>query len=126
MSPWSLKRTKQCAKCPWRRDVDPNEIPNGYCPTKHRKLERTIAREGDLSALLGKPHHVMACHEEHEAHCVGWLVHQMGAGNNIGLRLRMMSCTNARHIQTFGEQCETFEETLPENRLCQPKEERRD
>lgn len=35
---WKLKRTAQCAKCPWRVDVDPHDIPNGYCEQKHAAL----------------------------------------------------------------------------------------
>lgn len=30
-----LKRTKQCQNCPWKVDVDPYEIPNGYDVEKH-------------------------------------------------------------------------------------------
>lgn len=106
---WKLKRTAQCEKCPWRVEVDPHDIPNGYCETRHRALEKTIARPGDL---LGSAY-AMACHETHDAHCIGWLVHQIGPGNNIGLRMRMMTCENAKAIKLRGEQHETFEDTLP-------------
>ena len=34
---------KQCRKCPWRKDVDPHDIPNGYCEQKHAGLADTIA-----------------------------------------------------------------------------------
>lgn len=111
-APWKLKRTAQCAKCPWIADVDPHEIPNGYCETKHRALESTIAKPGDFATAFGAQR-VMACHETHDAHCVGWLVNQLGPGNNIGMRLRMMTCENARAIRLRGEQHQTFEETLP-------------
>lgn len=63
-----------------------------------------------------RPTNIMACHEHEpgdEAHCVGWLMNQLGPGNNIGLRLKMMSCENAKHIKLDGEQHETFEDTLP-------------
>lgn len=106
---WKLKRVNQCEKCPWRVETDPHDIPNGYCERKHRALEKTIARPGSLSFA----DHAMACHETDNAHCIGWLVHQLGPGNNIGLRLRMMSCENAKFIQLRGEQHETFEDTLP-------------
>ena len=56
----------------------------------------------------------MACHETHDAHCIGWLMHQINQGNNIGLRLHMMKCENAGDIKLIGEQHETFEDTLPE------------
>jgi Family of unknown function (DUF6283) len=107
--PWSLKRTAQCAKCPWLVDTDPFDIPDGYDPEKHRALERTIATPGSMD--LGP---AMACHETDEAHCVGWLVNQLGPGNNIGLRIRMISCENASKIRLRGEQHECFESTLPD------------
>jgi uncharacterized protein DUF6283 len=110
MSGWKLKRVHQCEKCPWRVDVDPHDIPNGYSEDRHRALDKTIAKPSD--GLLG-PAHAMACHETQAAHCVGWLVNQLGSGNNIGLRLRMMSCENAKSIKLRGEQHETFEDTLP-------------
>lgn len=110
---WKLKRTKQCAKCPWRKVVDPRDIPNGYSEEKHRALESTIARPGDLSALASNEIRVMACHETHDTHCIGWLVNQLGAGNNIALRLDMLSCENADKIRLVGAQHESFEDTLP-------------
>lgn len=107
---WKLKRTTQCEKCPWRVEVNPRDIPNGYSEEKHCALESTIARPEDnfLGTLRA-----MACHETDNAHCIGWLVNQVGVGNNIGLRIRMMTCENADAIKLCGEQHETFEETLP-------------
>lgn len=109
MAEWKLKRTAQCEKCPWRVEVDPHDIPNGYCETKHKALKKTIAEPGAFRSTGA----AMACHESHDAHCIGWLVHQIGPGNNIGLRIRMMSCTNAKKIRTRGEQHQRFEDTLP-------------
>jgi glutamate/tyrosine decarboxylase-like PLP-dependent enzyme len=109
---WRLARTAQCAKCPWRVATDPREIPNGYCEAKHRALANTIARPGDLSTL-GEPVRAMACHETHDAHCVGWLHHQVGVGNNIALRLRLRSCENVHRLRLRGEQHQRFEDTLP-------------
>lgn len=106
---WALRRTVQCAKCPWKVTTDPHTIPNGYSEVKHAALAGTIAEPGSLCDS-GR---AMACHEMHETHCVGWLVHQIGPGNNIGLRIRMMDCENAREIRTVGEQHERFEDTLP-------------
>lgn len=108
---WKLKRTKQCAKCPWRKDVNPHDIPNGYCEIKHRALKSTIA-SGPASAFASVQR-VMACHESHDAHCLGWLMNQVGPGNNIGLRIQMSSCENANKIRLAGKQHDTFEETLP-------------
>jgi hypothetical protein len=57
--------------------------------------------------------HVMACHESHSAYCIGWLHNQLGVGNNIALRLKMLNCDNIGDIEIDGEQHETFEDTLP-------------
>lgn len=114
--PWKLKRVRQCDKCPWKVSTDPHDIPDGYCETKHRGLASTIAEPGVIPATLGP---AMACHEHavgEEAHCVGWLWNQMGAGNNIGLRLALMDCSNAHAISVDGEQHETFEDTLPQSK----------
>lgn len=112
---WKLKRTKQCDKCPWRKCVDPTEIPNGYDVEKHKALACTIAEPGDLRGVVsGSPISVMACHEEHEVHCLGWLMNQLGPGNNIGLRLHVRNCENVRQVKLRGPQRQLFEETLPE------------
>jgi hypothetical protein len=114
MSTWRLKRTRQCKKCPWRVDVDPHDIPNGYCENKHRQLASTIADGNDLIGQLRRPEiKVMACHETKDAHCVGWMMNQLGPGNNIVLRLKMRSCENAGQIKLIGEQHASFEDTLP-------------
>ena len=109
---WRLKRTTQCAKCPWRVDVDPYQIPNGYSVEKHKGLADTIANPGDICELRN-PRPVMACHETQDAHCLGWLMHQLGPGNNIALRIKMMSCENGDAIKLIGEQHERFADTLP-------------
>lgn len=109
---WRLKRTTQCAKCPWRKDVNPHDIPNGYCEQKHRALESTIAKS-PLDGVFAPTMRVMACHETHDAHCIGWVVNQMGPGNNIALRIQMASCENVTDIKLIGEQHEKFEQTLP-------------
>lgn len=107
---WSLKRTKQCAKCPWRVSTNPHDIPDGYCVEKHKNLENTIAEPGSLDGSKA----AMACHETDDAHCVGWLNNQLGIGNNIGLRIQMITCENAAEFQTFGAQHAHFNDTLPQ------------
>lgn len=113
-----LKRTKQCAKCPWRKDVDPHEIPNGYSVEKHQALDCTIAKDDGYSTIFGDLH-LMACHETHDTHCVGWLMNQLGPGNNIGLRLAMRDCQNIRDVKLIGEQHRHFRETLPPASLAE-------
>lgn len=113
--PRALRRTRQCAKCPWRVSTNPHEIPNGYAEGLHAALADTIADPGSVAGL-GGPLRAMACHESpvgDEAECVGWLVHQLGPGNNIPLRIAMMSIPNAGRLVTVGEQHQSFEDTLP-------------
>jgi hypothetical protein len=117
---WKLRRISQCPKCPWIVGVDPHDIPDGYCETKHRTLAATIATPGKLD-LPGESLQVMACHETNDAHCVGWLTNQLGAGNNIPLRIRMMTCENAGKLRLRGAQHARFEDTLPEQRAL-PRE----
>ena len=107
-----LKRTRQCKKCPWKVSTDPHEIPHGYSEDLHRDLRRTIAERGSFRPTAA----AMACHEHapgDEAHCVGWLMHQLGPGNNIALRISMLRCENIGDVQLDGPQHESFEDTLP-------------
>jgi Family of unknown function (DUF6283) len=111
-----LGRTNQCEKCPWRVDVDPNDIPNGYCEMRHQNLSGTIAKPGVIS--FGRTIQAMACHESpigKEQHCIGWLYNQLGEGNNIPLRIQMRHCENLKDMRIVGEQHSRFEDTLPEN-----------
>ena len=104
---------KQCEKCPWKVSTDPHQIPNGYCEVKHAGLKGTIAAPGEI--IVGTLR-IMACHESpvgKELPCVGWLHNQMGAGNNIPLRLAAMCKKIDANVQTVGPQHECFEDTLP-------------
>lgn len=105
-----LKRTKQCAKCPWRKDSDAYQI-DAYNLYKHKQLTNTITQ-----SYKSEPLHVMACHESpdgDESYCLGWLMNQIGIGNNIGLRMRMLNCTNLSEVSLVGMQHTSFNETLP-------------
>ena len=111
------KRRVQCRHCPWRKDVDPHDIPNGYCEVKHANLASTIAT-GDAMSQLAEDRglRMMACHESGiggEKHCVGWVHNQLGPGNNIRLRLRVAFGHIDGAYDLVGEQHETLEETLP-------------
>lgn len=108
---WGLKRTTQCNKCPWRKGVDPNDIPGGYSLEKHKALEATIAKDGELNFDRKS----MACHEMHDGHCIGWVHNQLNHGNNIGLRIKMLSCGNADKIRIKGEQHDNFQDTIPKD-----------
>jgi len=115
-----LKRTVQCAKCPWKVSTNPQEIPHGYCELKHEKLENTIAdKDHPLWNIQSNVLHAMACHHSkpgEEEYCVGWLMNQLGPGNNIVLRLQMMNYENLGEVVLVGKQHEKFEETLPKNK----------
>lgn len=113
MSQWSLKRTKQCAKCPWKKTTDPHTIPRGYSVKKHKALQDTIAQGASLTGS-GK---AMACHETHDAHCLGWLINQL-QNNNIPLRMKALFCSNLGDVELNGPQHERFKDTLPVG--CEP------
>lgn len=107
------KTIKQCKTCPWRVDADVNNIPN-YSHELHEKLDKTIAEPGDVATALCPTMHIMACHyskPDAEIPCAGWLHHQIGEGNNIGVRLRVMQGL-LPVPEVDGEQLETFEATL--------------
>lgn len=117
---WKLKRLKQCAKCPWKVSTDPHEIPHGYSIELHRGLAGTIASQ-DVLPDLSAPLRIMGCHEHEpgaEAHCIGWLMNQLGPGNNIMLRMSVLDCDNIGGVQLDGPQHERFEDTLPEGEQC--------
>lgn len=108
-----LTRTKQCKYCPWKKDADLTKIPN-YDPIQHQQLEKTIVAE-QYEAIY-KPIQAMACHcstQKKQTFCVGWLHNQLGAGNNITLRLKMRNYQNISDLKISGEQYQTFNETLP-------------
>ena len=93
---WKLKRVRQCAKCPWKVATNPHDIPNGYSEDQHRALTSTIAAPG-LASLQASEMRAMSCHEHvtsDETYCVGWLMNQIGPGNNLPLRIKMRSCEN--------------------------------
>jgi len=108
---------RQCKHCPWKKGVNPFDIPGEYDPEKHKGLENTIATGAEV---LGSPLRLMACHESpvgDEKPCVGWLVNQLGPGNNLGLRLKVMSGKIDANVKTVGPQHETFEQTLPSTKV---------
>lgn len=113
MKTFKLPRTKQCAKCPWKVSTNPHDIPDGYSVEKHKALECTIAK-----GIFFRQTNVMACHHstgDDEMYCVGWLHNQLGVGNNIGLRLKMISCENIQDLKIIGKQHQKFKDTLPKD-----------
>jgi hypothetical protein len=60
----------------------------------------------------------MACHyskDGDEFACAGWLHHQLGAGNSIDVRMRVLKGDLPVPV-VDGPQHETFEGTLPKER----------
>jgi len=94
-------RKKQCKACPWKKSTNPHEdIPN-YDPSLHCELVSCGA-----TSLFGTK--LMACHESKPGKqyaCVGWMVNQLGPGNNIGLRLAAMRGKIGK-LEVVGEQHE--------------------
>jgi len=107
---------KQCAHCPWKkRTVPERDIPGGYSEEAHRALEGTIATPGAVGPLSSPTMRIMACHESPpgaERECVGWVLNQLGPGNNLALRMRARD-GRYKKFRTVGPQHERFEDTLP-------------
>lgn len=107
-----VRRTRQCSGCPWKKSTVPaRDIADGYDPKKHAAL---ISCQATGTAGIGKPLRAMACHESKARApyaCVGWLVNQLGPGNNIALRLRQMK-GEFGELEVEGEQYETLEEMV--------------
>jgi uncharacterized protein DUF6283 len=97
-------------------ETDPRTIPNGYCETKHRQLRSTIAAGSPGEQLKSSALHAMACHNSpigNEEACVGWLHHQLGVGNNVMLRLKVLAGTINANYALDGEQHQSLEDTFP-------------
>jgi hypothetical protein len=111
-----MNRNVQCKACPWKRSVVPErDIPGGYDAEKHEALRCTIAEPGAIGALLPGELRAMACHESPvgaEYPCVGWVLNQLGPGNNLALRL-LARDGRFKDFRTVGPQWEHFEQTLP-------------
>lgn len=77
----------------------------------HENLKSCIAEPGDICATA-----VMACHADggkNNIPCVGWLVNQLGPGNNIRLRMKLFNDPKAAKLQVVGPQHPNFESTIP-------------
>ena len=108
---------RQCATCPWKVTTVPDcDIPNGYRVDLHKSLRGTI--QTGLDSLFGSCLKAMACHYSQpgeEFACAGWLHHQLGVGNNIGVRLAV--ATGRMPVpEVDGDQHQNFEDTLPKKR----------
>lgn len=112
-----LSHPTQCKTCPWLKGSKLLDIPN-YSEHQHRTLQCTIADgTANVMDLYRDDMYIMSCHystESEPRECIGWLINQLCAGNNIQLRFYMTGCENTRDIQLAGEQKSSFEETFLE------------
>ena len=103
---------RQCRTCPWRADVDPRDIGEGYGHVDPTMLALMTA-EGHRS--LVHPSGVATCHaaaDDARLPCVGWLAHQLGPGGNLGVRLRVIRGQIDANIETVGPQRDLPRELL--------------
>lgn len=114
-----LKITKQCPKCPWKKDVNPFDIPGGYSLEKHKALKTTIAPQKstpeDYLDIHSRPFVIINCHEHDlsdQVPCVGWVYNQIN-NNNLQLRLALINEPKVNQLEVVGEQHDIFEDTIP-------------
>lgn len=102
---------KQCKRCPWKVSTGKN-IPNGFAEDARERLQRMTAVPGSLE----RTERMMQCHEtpnEEPLPCVGWLVHQLGSGNNLRLRMAVISGQIDPNVETVGPQHSHPENVVP-------------
>jgi len=106
------KPRPQCATCPWRADVDPRDIPGGH---GHVVPEKLAVHTPSGVESLAHDLRVATCHEAAigaKLPCVGWLVHQLGPGNNLAVRVAVLRGSLDANVRTIGEQRDLPQELL--------------
>lgn len=106
-----LEYTTQCNSCPWRKDARLDDIPH-YDRGMHERLGNTCMVSG-LESL--QDHSWMACHNSTATKkypCLGWLMHALGPGNDISVRLTARDISNIKDVRLIGRECTSFVETL--------------
>lgn len=109
MSKWQMN--KQCAECPWRKDVPTGVFP----PERFEHLRKSI--EQGFGAMF-------ACHkspEEDKKACVGYVMNQVreeGDGpQNFHLRLAISrGRINPEQMTLTGPQYESYDEMVEANK----------
>lgn len=99
---------KQCASCPWKTSIDPDALPGKYGHVRRDAVARASA-SGTRSLRTDTPG--MGCHVKRPGPvlpCVGWLVQQLGPGNNIGLRMQVAAGLVDGNVETVGPQRATL------------------
>lgn len=106
------KPRRQCRTCPWRADVDPTNIPEGHGRVDGRMLALSVA---DGLESLANPNVINAeCHAYPGTGlvCVGWLVHQLGPGQNFSVRMKVIKGRIDANVETVGPQRNLVDEML--------------
>ena len=109
MTDAAQKIVRQCKTCPWRVEVKPSrDVPN-YDPGIYDRMRASL-RTG-VESIAEKVRIVMECHNGKRGSdraCAGWLHHQLGVGNNLGVRLAVI-CGRLPAPRVVGEQHEDLE-----------------
>lgn len=87
-----MKEVRQCGSCPWRAAVVPARDVPDYAPGIYARMKASL-RTG-IESAGEETRIVMECHNGKRGAnraCAGWMHHQLGVGNNIGVRLRVMA-----------------------------------
>jgi hypothetical protein len=104
-----VKTVNQCATCPWRVGIKPSRDVPDFDPGIYDRM-RSSLREG-VASMAEKKRIVMECHNGKRGAnrpCAGWLHHQLGVGNNLGVRLAVIT-ERMPTPKVFGEQHEDLE-----------------
>jgi hypothetical protein len=109
LTTWQMH--KQCAECPWRRDVAPGQFP----PARYEALR------GSVEQGWGR---LFACHktpEEDKRACVGYVLNQIstvGGPQNFNLR-RLLSSKRIvpEQMTLVGPQYDNYDEMAEANGL---------
>jgi len=89
--------------------VKPSRDVPDFDPGIYERMKNSL-REG-LTSMVEKTRLVMECHNGKRGAnrpCAGWLHHQLGVGNNLGVRMAVIT-GRLPPPKVFGEQHESLE-----------------
>ncbi len=119
-----LKVCVQCLSCPWRVGANPDRDIPGYSRELHEQLEsETIAEPGVY--MPSSTLRIMACHVTkpgEDRYCAGWLMNQLGEGNNLPLRVKLARDPTFGGMKLLGPQHATLADTLDRSKFDVPPE----
>lgn len=98
----------QCASCPWKLSINPDALPANYGHVDRDAVVRASAEPGSFRRPEGPP---IGCHVVRPGPvlpCVGWLVQQLGPGNNLALRMKVIAGVVDDTVETVGPQRATL------------------